>query len=290
MVRLRILLIGLVWLCSLIGWADMPAQSVTGNTLQQSLYERNLRAMQTYFQDENAYFEGFMLSKRYAEKINLIKEIEKTINLIDKFAMESEFIKHPEIAVLRAKAHLLYGIALAAIGEKKAADFQIGLANAPLPNDSTVTVNFKNEEIKLGPDKETLSYLEQGAQKRLNEYATVQIKLDLNKRQLLGNRVEVRMIAKDQTPIPEAHLLLATHASQKISQALMQDAQRETIYLFCGKYQIVKLPQNQVLAKFEIKQPTQVETVKVPAGKFPPTWLIIGTGVVTVAALGYFLF
>lgn len=290
MERFSIPLCGLIVYLSFFYILPLSAQTSMEDKIKQEKIERNTRAIQGSVKDEYAYFEGFLLSRTYAEKQKLLKDIEETVSLVDKYAEQAEYATNPEVAEWRAKAHFLHGIALGVIGDKKEADYQMGIASEPISTEAEKAASFKEEEIQIGTINRKLADLEHIYERHLGDLASVQFIINSDKRLELGTSLKLRMKTKAETSHPEYIPFVLAHAENRLTQVLIKEARREIVYLPKGDYELIKPQAEKVICSFQVKDLDEMHSVSLPPGKFPHTYILIGVGAAALATLGYFIF
>jgi hypothetical protein len=268
------------------------AQSSSGTESPRTVrVERNLRAIKTYYSDATAVFEGFMLCQKFTEKQKLLAELNNQVKQIDAFSRDTEYVTHREAALLRAKAHLLYGVALGMVGDRKLAEFEIGVANEPLFAElATDQPSYKDEEIRLGVKNLKLTELERMQHEILRDLATVTVSINPKKRDAIGFDLKLHLLTTAKVIRGEFVPFVLANAEDKLKGLLLKEGQRDFIYLPAGKYEISKPSDNSILSRFEVKDLSQAYAVTLPPNRFPAKLLYLGMGLVALGALGFLLF
>jgi len=291
MARSVILVISLILLLH-INYSSSFAQSTPGDDRISSVaVERSLRAINTYYSDATAVFEGFMLCQKFSEKQKLLTELAAHVKQIDALAQDANYLTNNEAALWRAKSHFLYGIALGTVGDKKMADFESGLANAPLFAEGDAhQPTYKDEQLRIGDKNLKLADLERFQQEVLRDLATVEVSINPKKRESIGFDLKLRAVSMTRVLHSENVPFILANSEARLKSMLLKEGQRDFLYLPAGKYEISKAGDATTLAKFEVKDISRNYAVKIPANSFPVKYVYFGLGLAALGALGFIIF
>lgn len=290
MARLNNLLFGTILLILSICIKMALSQDSPGNNILASKNERNIRAIQSYVEDEEAYFEGFMACNTYQEKKRLILEIEKTVDVVENFSEKVDVDSFPEVSSLRAKAHYLSSLASGLLGDKKKTEIKFSESEQHLIGQVDGLSSLQNEEIRIAERKRKLEDIHSELSTHLNELATIEVKIKPEKREFLGTNLNLCMLTKPTGKYPQYAPFVVADANSKLNRALLSAAQRQTIYLPKGKYEIVRPVDKKVVSKFSVTNVKSEKSLTLPPRSLLFKLSIIGLSIIALGTLGYFIF